>query len=495
MSDAPKADDNPLDVDAADLSIFQDDDAEPADDGQAAGTASQTEALGLLRSVGYDAEHSHIDLAFKSFDGAHWFSIFKLQPNGKKERSGILPDYAIRGYVGELEKGWSADPDGLSIASADGRYVELMISGRSMRMRLRQTSLAKGTYTSPRSKCPSAATDGDHATAFSTAYGLEDRPIPGRHNGVHLPVVLHLGSGKGDCVEVSNPSATMAAIYYKAANGMRPTDYPRSASIKFRFAEGGSREFAIRRAREVAATLFFEMAAMGWHTIRLHEPLRERRRRLPRQRSGESVLRFPPQVVDARAASLFVGAEEATSPLSVYLSYYQSIEYYLPFSDERSTIARLRREIFSPGFDLGNDSSLLRLARAVGRQSNKSERESFQALLAFALPRDKSEAIFDGVAGRYKDHFGKRGPISDVGHVNTQDKRLLSDQIADRIYDLRCRIVHSKVSGGATGAEPLFPTDSQVDHLEADIELVRLVAIEVITVFATPNFRIGPGVS
>ncbi|MEU3457748.1 hypothetical protein ABZ671_29780 [Micromonospora sp. NPDC006766] len=491
MLDKESPNDGAFDVDPSLDPGFQDDEvAEPADTPEVPDGLDQAGVARLLTSVGHEAEPSSIDLGLRSYDGARWFSIIKVHHNGKKERVGILPDYAVPLYVEELNTDWVVSEGGLSLTSSDGRYVELMLSPRLARFAIR-TIVEDRTYSSPRLRCSSAAPDEDHGTSFRTALGRRDVPLFERgRRYARISVVLHVGNGKGDCLEISTPSATMAAGYYRAANGVRPPDLRRAASIKLRFTESRSRENAIKRAEEVAETLFFEMAATGRSVLRLHERLTERRRRLPRQRDGESVLRFPPQIVDTRASSLFIGAEQATSPLSTYLSYYQSIEFFLPFSDERNTIVRLRQEIFSPGFDLGNDASLLKLARAVGRQASPTERESFQALLSFALPKDKALATFESVDGRHKDHFSKRGPIKDVGLINPLDKRPLAEQIAERIYDLRCRIVHSKVSGGVSGTEPLFPTDAQVDHLEADIELVRLVAVEVITVFATPNFKI-----
>jgi hypothetical protein len=60
----------------------------------------------------------------------------------------------------------------------------------------------------------------------------------------------------------------------------------------------------------------------------------------------------------------------------------------------------------------------------------------------------------------------------------------LRRQIAERIYDLRCRIVHSKQSH--TDAEPLHPFGSEAKRLRHDMHLVRFVAQHVLTTSSKP---------
>ncbi|WFE23297.1 hypothetical protein O7621_08340 [Solwaraspora sp. WMMD937] len=473
----------PLDVDQND----------PTDEPEA--ELSLDQAIEAVRRAGFDAEPSRIDVFVDRFSSRpRWISLFKVGPNGKKQPMGILPTYAISSFLDELDASYIRSESGLSIASSDGKYVELMISPGGSGVSLMSLFRGDDVHDSIRLSCPQAGSDPEHQFAFRTAFGRSDRPVSVSDlwgsDRYRKTVAMHLSNMHGDCLEISIPSATMAGAFYQVANGFHPVNLPKAASIKFRFTAASSVELAIKKAEKIAASLFFELAALGRHTLRLHEPPKGRRRRLPKPQDYNKVPRYPPQYVDPRASSFFVGAADAPTPLSAYLSYYQSIEYFLPYSDERTTIDRLRREIFSPGFDLADNKSLLQLARAAGRQAGKSERESFQNLLNFALSSDKAEAVFSSVQDRFKDHFGRRGPISGVGEIHIQGKQApLVSQIAARIYDLRCRIVHSKVDGGSTGTDPLFPTDPQVDQLQPDIELVQLVATEVITAFATPSFQ------
>ncbi|NHO84399.1 hypothetical protein [Micromonospora sp. CMU55-4] len=419
--------------------------------------------------------------------GENWYRI--MPPGqGNRDAIGLLPRISIPAFLYERQENFSIHEGNLGLSSPDGRFVEFMISRENFRQRYIPPN---HPYISPRMRCISAELDPSHEVQFPTLFGrlhLETRPTLSSLK--RAIVVFHAGNRNGDCIEISSPSATLAARYFELVTRPFLADPVTANSVKVRFREPSSADIAVKRAKDVVSAFFFELSAMRRGAPRLHEPLRERER-LPTPRQDEpAIVRFPPQVVDARASALFVSAEDAVSPVSRYLTYYQSIEYFLPFSDERTSIARLRRDIFSPGFDLGNDTFLLKLVRTVGKQTSKSERESFKDLIGLTLTQEKAEALVKIARSRRQDHFTKRGPIAHVGLINTSENAKNKDtvsEIAERIYDLRCRIVHSKAAGGSVGADPLFPTDDEASFLTPDIELIRLVAIEVITMFATPN--------
>ncbi|MFI1994878.1 hypothetical protein [Actinoplanes sp. NPDC020271] len=60
----------------------------------------------------------------------------------------------------------------------------------------------------------------------------------------------------------------------------------------------------------------------------------------------------------------------------------------------------------------------------------------------------------------------------------------LVHQIADRIYSLRCRIVHSKDSHADT--EPLHPFGPEAKRLRHDLHLIRFVAQHVLIAASKP---------
>jgi len=64
--------------------------------------------------------------------------------------------------------------------------------------------------------------------------------------------------------------------------------------------------------------------------------------------------------------------------------------------------------------------------------------------------------------------------------VNDKNDKL-TNQVANRIYDLRNRVVHAKEDGGpAVGVEVLLPFSAESERLTADVALIRFIAQKVI---------------
>jgi hypothetical protein len=62
----------------------------------------------------------------------------------------------------------------------------------------------------------------------------------------------------------------------------------------------------------------------------------------------------------------------------------------------------------------------------------------------------------------------------------------LRNDVADRIYDIRCKIVHAKGDGGPAKVEALLPFSKEADSLGFDIGLVRYIARRVLICSSTP---------
>jgi hypothetical protein len=65
------------------------------------------------------------------------------------------------------------------------------------------------------------------------------------------------------------------------------------------------------------------------------------------------------------------------------------------------------------------------------------------------------------------------------------------NKVAERIYQIRNRIVHTKSEHDELG--PLFPFDSEVNVLEHDLALVRFLAQKTLVASARPIDSSLPG--
>jgi hypothetical protein len=64
----------------------------------------------------------------------------------------------------------------------------------------------------------------------------------------------------------------------------------------------------------------------------------------------------------------------------------------------------------------------------------------------------------------------------------------LRNDIADRVYEIRCKIVHTK--SDSRDVELLLPFSKEADQLYPDIELAQYIAQQVLITASTP-LRIG----
>jgi hypothetical protein len=71
--------------------------------------------------------------------------------------------------------------------------------------------------------------------------------------------------------------------------------------------------------------------------------------------------------------------------------------------------------------------------------------------------------------------------LNGVTSLNPQNKNLdMRTQLANRIYEIRCRIVHSKSDGGASEIPILLPFSKEAELLSADVQLLRFLAQKVL---------------
>jgi hypothetical protein len=80
-----------------------------------------------------------------------------------------------------------------------------------------------------------------------------------------------------------------------------------------------------------------------------------------------------------------------------------------------------------------------------------------------------------------EEYFSGRQSLKDLPAIQLRDRKNdLHSQVSNRIYDLRCRIVHSKEDGGGESVDLLLPFSREVATIWPDIELLRFLAREAL---------------
>jgi hypothetical protein len=197
----------------------------------------------------------------------------------------------------------------------------------------------------------------------------------------------------------------------------------------------------------------------------------------------EDAPRFPVNEYASEPMSLYWYARSAGSmPLLEYLAYYQVLEYYFPQYMHQETLGRLRKELRSPRFRLDSDVDLSRLVRIAIRPGRHvgSERDQLRATVQGVVSEEGLREYFAAIPER-EEYFSGRQSLKDLPAIQLRDRKNdLHSQVSNRIYDLRCRIVHSKEDGGGESVDLLLPFSREVATIWPDIELLRFLAREAL---------------
>jgi hypothetical protein len=118
------------------------------------------------------------------------------------------------------------------------------------------------------------------------------------------------------------------------------------------------------------------------------------------------------------------------------------------------------------------------------------ERSQLRATLNECLEPGALRAFLTDSEERAKYFSSKTDSLTDQKiQIRNPDADLRND-VADRIYDIRCKIVHTKSGGPRGEVELLLPFSKEAELLYADIELIQFVAREVLVSASTP-LRLG----
>jgi hypothetical protein len=206
-------------------------------------------------------------------------------------------------------------------------------------------------------------------------------------------------------------------------------------------------------------------------------------------------LSFPRRNIQAEPLELYyyAGMLRDDFPLLKFLAYYQVLEYYFVRYSHLDVAQSVRSILAQPGFnshDVGQVAQIVDhvLARAR-RRGFGSEREQLRATITKCVEYDSFCAFltdhrYRGVALR--EHLANSQVLAGVEGVEVgQSQGKVLQDLANRIYDIRNRIVHAKQSSTDGGQDPLFPFSEESKALQPDIEVMRYVSASVLIESAT----------
>lgn len=219
------------------------------------------------------------------------------------------------------------------------------------------------------------------------------------------------------------------------------------------------------------------------------EQCRQQPLRAPSSPRSKAPPSFPINRYAPEALALYrYGRSARGLPLLEFLAYYQVIEFFFPVFTRDQLIKKLRISLRDPRFDPNDDVALGRIISHLQPRGRVTMSEKDQLRVAVRACVDTA-FIEDFLTSseEAKRHFCDKSPIKGVERLLlTAAAQDLPDQVADRIYGIRCRVVHTKQDGGGPGVELLLPSSPEVQTLGPDIDLARVIAQQALIAGASP---------
>jgi hypothetical protein len=283
--------------------------------------------------------------------------------------------------------------------------------------------------------------------------------------------MLSVEDEQGTQIQISPVSQAWADFFGDFSLG------PVSVTLKVRHAAGAKGPRVDDLLDGVVHDFLFELDYKYAVDLRLERRPGARSAKVKRDLSTSEV-HYPGLSYSKEALALFTyGAGAAGFPLLQFLSYYQVLEYFFPIFSTEQVISRVRNHLKDPTWDPFNDRQLTRLIAltAPAHRGNLSERQQLQLTIERCMSVDQLREFLQS-DDMLRSHFErKQQVISGVKRLDTSATDL-AEHVAGRIYDLRCRIVHTKDSRGVDELELLLPTGPETRALGPEIELVRRIA-------------------
>ncbi|MFI6215901.1 hypothetical protein ACIBCD_28240 [Nocardia brasiliensis] len=395
-------------------------------------------------------------------------SIGRTMKNGKPMGSVSLLTEMIPVVLGQLKQGARALADYVGYSNNE-HFAEIQLRGGFQLGRPIWRELER-QITPPPWRCK-------HDTACLTVTD------PGAQRSEHPIHVTDPVSGV--CLEISpvSPCALLFGREFPVEVGYLPYSQRGIYSLKidglsFEIRDGTSADLT-----SLVDSFLYELSVRNAIVLETVRPISLARvGRISPWREPEAGVRYPKSRINPQVAQIFGFAESARrNPSLAYLSYYQVLEFYFPHATRRHAIRAVRKELNDPYFE-DSDDGILRVISAAEGGTNSSEAQAIGILLSESIRRKKLKEFF--AIGDFAVHFSKKGPITGVENINVDNKtKGLTDQVADRVYQLRNRIVHAKDDPRYENVKFLLPKGPESDCLGPDLELVRVLAIEVIIEF------------
>lgn len=267
--------------------------------------------------------------------------------------------------------------------------------------------------------------------------------------------------------------------------------HSRGLTLKLSNCQVTTHDGALALLQKIAGSLLFQADLITNIPMTLE---RERRRfvrsRSVRRAESQPQLQYPQTQFESAPLSLYWYGRSATGmPLLQFLAFYQVIEFFFPIYSQSEAHRKLKAILKNPTFRGDRDTDIAKLLSAIHVSRSGAfgdERSQLRATLIECTDSDAIRTFLNEDEGR-KEFFhtkSKSLPYQKIPLANASTD--LRGDVAERVYDIRCKIVHTKTDSRDGSVELLLPFTPEAEQLAFDIELVQYLAQRVLITSSTP---------
>ncbi|MEE5133817.1 hypothetical protein V2J82_25545 [Pseudomonas alliivorans] len=302
-------------------------------------------------------------------------------------------------------------------------------------------------------------------------FGISPRDVNAQSASVFVPP-LELG---GPSIEIGIRSAIFSS--------MNDAITPKTLSLKITGLKFATHDAALECLKKVGDSVLFQtelVCDVGLTFRRRRSVVRRVRKKTSWAKPD---LRFPTREFDSAPLSLYwYGRSAAVMPLLQYLAYYQVIEFYFPIYSQSEAHRKLKTILRNPAFRAERDTDIAKLLGAIHISRNGAfgdERSQLKSTVEECIDVDELREFLTNDSDMY-EFFSVKSKLGCQKLSLANLDMDLRPEIARRIYDIRCKIVHTKTDARDATVELLLPFSKEADQLPIEIELIRFVAQRVL---------------
>ncbi len=247
---------------------------------------------------------------------------------------------------------------------------------------------------------------------------------------------------------------------------------------------------------KISNSLFFQIDLSFEISLRLQsqrENFKERNLKIKRRHmliDREATISEPKYEYDNEPISIYWYAKESKSmPIFQFLAFYQTIEFYFPIYSSLDAKLKIQSLIKDPRFNPNRDTDITKIISTIKTSSSGksfgNEREQLKATIKACIDKSEMKSFFYIDDNRFKFFSENKGKDISKQKISLKNENAdLISEISERIYQIRCRIVHSKAS--ADEMEVLLPYSNAINKLNFDIELIEFISRKVLIASSRP---------